>query len=73
MICRAVSNESLLVACDPDRDRRGCRGAAVAGTAVFSDMLGVTAVGLLFAPAFYTVVRTYGRRIARGAAAIHAN
>jgi hypothetical protein len=27
------------------------------GTAVFAGMLGVTAVGLLFTPAFYTVVR----------------
>ena len=32
------------------------------GTAVFCGMLGVTGFGLLFTPAFYTVVRTLGRR-----------
>ena len=32
------------------------------GTAVFCGMLGVTGFGLLFTPAFYTVVRTIGRR-----------
>jgi len=31
------------------------------GTAVFAGMLGVTAFGLLFTPAFYTVVRKIGR------------
>jgi len=30
------------------------------GTAVFSGMLGVTAFGLLFTPAFYTVARKLG-------------
>jgi Cu/Ag efflux pump CusA len=30
------------------------------GTAVFSGMLGVTAFGLLFTPAFYTVARKIG-------------
>src|SRR5262249_39746943 len=30
------------------------------GTAVFAGMLGVTAFGLLFTPAFYTVVRRIG-------------
>jgi multidrug efflux pump subunit AcrB len=32
------------------------------GTAVFSGMLGVTAFGLLFTPAFYTVARKLGRK-----------
>ena len=32
------------------------------GTAVFCGMLGVTGFGLLFTPAFYTVVRSLGRR-----------
>jgi hypothetical protein len=32
------------------------------GTAVFSGMLGVTAFGLLFTPAFYTIVRKIGRK-----------
>jgi multidrug efflux pump len=32
------------------------------GTAVFAGMLGVTVFGLLFTPAFYTVVRRIGRR-----------
>jgi hydrophobe/amphiphile efflux-1 (HAE1) family protein len=35
------------------------------GTAVFAGMLGVTAFGLLFTPAFYTVVRKIGRKRAR--------
>ena len=35
------------------------------GTAVFAGMLGVTAFGLLFTPAFYTVVRKIGRKGAR--------
>jgi multidrug efflux pump subunit AcrB len=35
------------------------------GTAVFAGMLGVTAFGLLFTPAFYTVVRRIGRKSAR--------
>jgi len=32
------------------------------GTAVFSGMLGVTGFGLLFTPAFYTIVRRIGGR-----------
>ncbi len=32
------------------------------GTAVFFGMLGVTAFGLLLTPAFYTIVRRFGRR-----------
>jgi hypothetical protein len=32
------------------------------GTAVFAGMLGVTAFGLLFTPAFYAVVRKIGRK-----------
>jgi hydrophobe/amphiphile efflux-1 (HAE1) family protein len=32
------------------------------GTAVFFGMLGVTAFGLLFTPAFYTIVRSIGRK-----------
>jgi hypothetical protein len=35
------------------------------GAAVFAGMLGVTAFGLLFTPAFYTVVRKIGRNRAR--------
>jgi hypothetical protein len=35
------------------------------GTAVFSGMLGVTAFGLLFTPAFYTIVRKLGRKDAK--------
>ncbi|MGY3605587.1 MULTISPECIES: efflux RND transporter permease subunit [unclassified Bradyrhizobium] len=38
------------------------------GTAVFAGMLGVTAFGLLFTPAFYTVVRKLGRKKALAAA-----
>jgi multidrug efflux pump subunit AcrB len=38
------------------------------GTAVFAGMLGVTAFGLLFTPAFYTVVRKIGRKKARAEA-----
>ncbi len=32
------------------------------GTAVFAGMLGVTGFGLLFTPAFYTVVRKFGHK-----------
>jgi hypothetical protein len=32
------------------------------GTAVFAGMLGVTAFGLLFTPAFYTVVSKFGHK-----------
>jgi multidrug efflux pump subunit AcrB len=32
------------------------------GTAVFFGMLGVTCFGLLFTPAFYTIVRSIGRK-----------
>jgi hypothetical protein len=39
------------------------------GTAVFAGMLGVTAFGLLFTPAFYTFVRKIGRKKARTEAA----
>jgi hydrophobe/amphiphile efflux-1 (HAE1) family protein len=42
------------------------------GTAVFSGMLGVTAFGLLFTPAFYTVVRKFGRKTIQPAEAAHA-
>jgi len=42
------------------------------GTAVFSGMLGVTAFGLLFTPAFYTVVRKFGRKAAQPAKAVPA-
>jgi len=42
------------------------------GTAVFSGMLGVTAFGLLFTPAFYTVVRKFGRKAAQPAKAVAA-
>jgi hydrophobe/amphiphile efflux-1 (HAE1) family protein len=38
------------------------------GTAVFSGMLGVTAFGLLFTPAFYTIVRKIGRKDAKSSA-----
>ena len=37
------------------------------GTAVFSGMLGVTGFGLLFTPAFYTVVRKFGRKASQPA------
>ena len=43
------------------------------GTAVFSGMLGVTAFGLLFTPAFYAVVRKVGRKAIQPIDAIHAN
>jgi hydrophobe/amphiphile efflux-1 (HAE1) family protein len=36
------------------------------GTAVFAGMLGVTGFGLLFTPAFYTVVRRFGRKASQG-------
>jgi len=42
------------------------------GTAVFSGMLGVTAFGLLFTPAFYTVVRKFGRKAAQPEKAVPA-
>ncbi len=42
------------------------------GTAVFSGMLGVTAFGLLFTPAFYTVVRKFGRKTTQPAKAVPA-
>jgi multidrug efflux pump subunit AcrB len=32
------------------------------GTAVFAGMIGVTVFGLLFTPAFYTIVRKLGLR-----------
>ncbi len=32
------------------------------GTAVLFGMLGVTCFGLLFTPAFYTLIRTFGRK-----------
>ncbi len=38
------------------------------GTAVFAGMLGVTAFGLLFTPAFYTIVRKIGHKNAQTAA-----
>ena len=38
------------------------------GTAVFCGMLGVTAFGLLFTPAFYVVVRKFGRKAIQRAA-----
>jgi multidrug efflux pump subunit AcrB len=38
------------------------------GTAVFSGMLGVTAFGLIFTPAFYTLVQRFGFRFAPAAA-----
>jgi HAE1 family hydrophobic/amphiphilic exporter-1 len=43
------------------------------GTAVFAGMLGVTGFGLLFTPAFYTVVRKIGRRKAASVQAAHAS
>src|SRR5258708_7447060 len=42
------------------------------GTTVFAGMLGVTAFGLLFTPAFYTVVRKFGRKQKQPAEAAHA-
>ena len=42
------------------------------GTAVFSGMLGVTAFGLLFTPAFYAVVRKFGRKTTQPAKAVPA-
>ncbi len=42
------------------------------GTAVFSSMLGVTGFGLLFTPAFYTVVRGFGRKASQPADVVHA-
>ncbi|WP_424629087.1 efflux RND transporter permease subunit [Bradyrhizobium sp. SYSU BS000235] len=42
------------------------------GTAVFSGMLGVTGFGLLFTPAFYTVVRRFGRKASQPADVVHA-
>ena len=35
------------------------------GTAVLFGMLGVTCFGLLFTPAFYTLVQTFGRKVGR--------
>jgi multidrug efflux pump subunit AcrB len=42
------------------------------GTAVFSGMLGVTGFGLLFTPAFYTVVRKLRRKESPPSEATHA-
>jgi hydrophobe/amphiphile efflux-1 (HAE1) family protein len=42
------------------------------GTTVFAGMLGVTAFGLLFTPAFYTVVRKLGHKQKQPAEAAHA-
>jgi len=42
------------------------------GTAVFSGMLGVTGFGLLFTPAFYTVVRKLHGKENQPAEAVHA-
>ncbi len=42
------------------------------GTAVFSGMLGVTGFGLLFTPAFYTVVRGSGRKASQPADVVRA-
>jgi hydrophobe/amphiphile efflux-1 (HAE1) family protein len=42
------------------------------GTAVFSGMLGVTGFGLLFTPAFYTMVRGLGRKASQPADVVHA-
>ncbi|TAI60370.1 efflux RND transporter permease subunit, partial [Bradyrhizobium sp. Leo170] len=42
------------------------------GTAVFSGMLGVTGFGLLFTPAFYTVVRGFGRKASQPADVVYA-
>ena len=41
------------------------------GTSVFAGMLGVTAFGLLFTPAFYTVVRKLGRKQKQPVEAAH--
>ena len=41
------------------------------GTAVFSGMLGVTGFGLLFTPAFYTVVRRFGQKASQPADVLH--
>src|ERR1700726_851455 len=41
------------------------------GTTVFAGMLGVTAFGLLFTPAFYTVVRKLGRKQKQPVEAAH--
>jgi hydrophobe/amphiphile efflux-1 (HAE1) family protein len=43
------------------------------GTAVFAGMLGVTAFGLLFTPAFYTTVQRFGRKRPRLQASETAN
>jgi hydrophobe/amphiphile efflux-1 (HAE1) family protein len=43
------------------------------GTAVFAGMLGVTAFGLLFTPAFYTTVQRFGRKRPRPQASETAN
>jgi multidrug efflux pump subunit AcrB len=43
------------------------------GTAVFSGMLGVTGFGLLFTPAFYTVVRKFRRKNSEPVVAVHAS
>ena len=43
-------------------DGRRRRDAAVAWDGRFSGMLGVTGFGLLFTPAFYAVVRKFGRK-----------
>jgi multidrug efflux pump subunit AcrB len=40
------------------------------GTAVYSGTLGVTGFGLLFTPAFYTVVRRFGQKSSHPADAI---
>jgi HAE1 family hydrophobic/amphiphilic exporter-1 len=42
------------------------------GTTVFAGMLGVTAFGLLFTPAFYTVVRKLGHKQKQPVEAAHA-
>jgi multidrug efflux pump subunit AcrB len=42
------------------------------GTTVFAGMLGVTAFGLLFTPAFYTAVRKLGRKQKQPAESAHA-
>jgi HAE1 family hydrophobic/amphiphilic exporter-1 len=42
------------------------------GTTVFAGMLGVTAFGLLFTPAFYTVVRKLRRKQKQSVEAAHA-
>ena len=38
---------------------------------MFAGMLGVTAFGLLFTPAFYTVVRKFGRKQKQPVEAAH--